>query len=325
MRAPEFWTSGGSLATLLAPAAAVYDLAGQLRRALTHPVKASVPVVCVGNLTVGGAGKTPVALAITQRLRAHGKQVHILTRGYRGCMTGPVAVDPARHTAREVGDEALLLAAAAPTWVARDRPAGARAAAQAGAQIIVMDDGLQSATLTKDVSLLVIDGGYGFGNGLVIPAGPLREAPPRGFARADAVIVVDDPVARAAAIEPRNGTPWLAAHLVPDPRAEALAGQAVVAFAGIGRPEKFFNTLRAIGCRLVEGRGFPDHHFYDPDEIMRLVELACERRAQLVTTMKDVVRLPAEARAMVTPVTVNVEFEDPEALDRVLDPVLHTA
>ena len=325
MRAPEFWTSGGSLATLLAPAAAVYDLAGRLRRGITHPVKASVPVVCVGNLTVGGAGKTPVALAITQRLRAHGKQVHILTRGYRGRMTGPVAVDPARHTAREVGDEALLLAAAAPTWVARDRPAGARAAAQAGAQIVVMDDGLQSATLTKDVSLLVIDGGYGFGNGRVIPAGPLREAPPRGFARANAVIVVDDSVARAAAIEPCNGTPWLAAHLVPDPRAEALAGQAVVAFAGIGRPEKFFNTLRAIGCRLVEGRGFPDHHFYDPDEIMRLVELACERRAQLVTTMKDVVRLPAEARAMVTPVTVNVEFEDPEALDRVLDPVLHTA
>ena len=322
MRTPEFWQRGGSLPVLLAPSAMLYNLAGQLRRGLTRAARASVPVVCIGNLTAGGAGKTPVTLAVVRHLMRAGRRVHILSRGYGGREVGPVAVDRHRHGVGEVGDEALLLADAAPTWVAHNRLAGARAAVEAGAQIIVMDDGLQNNSLAKDLSLLVIDGGYGFGNGRIIPAGPLRESPARGFARADAVVLVEDPAARNVAIRRTNGLPWLDARLVPDDAATRLVGRPVMAFAGIGRPQKFFATLQALGCRLAGGQAFADHHVYRPDEIMQLVELASQLGAELVTTTKDMVRLPADARAMVTAVAITLEFDDAGALDRLLAPLL---
>ena len=323
MQAPEFWARDCSLASLLAPVAAIYDLAGRMRRGLVRPVRAPVPIMCVGNLTAGGAGKTPVALAIGRRLREGGRSVHFLSRGYRGRTAGPLRVDPSAHLARDVGDEALLLAAAAPTWVSRDRPAGARAAAAAGAEVVVMDDGLQNPTLEKDVSLLVVDGGYGFGNGRVLPAGPLREAAARGLARADAVVLIDDPVAHNVAIDGDRRIPWLKARLVPNDSVAYLAGDPVIAFTGIGRPGKFFDTLRALGCQVLAARPFADHHFYDEDEIMQFVELASAHGARLVTTAKDWVRLPPEAQAMVTAVPILLEFEDPGALDRVLDPALN--
>jgi tetraacyldisaccharide 4'-kinase len=192
VRAPEFWTEDGALARTLAPLAAAYAGAGCLRRALARPVAVSVPVVCVGNLVTGGAGKTPVVLALLGALRQRGETPHALTRGYGGREAGPLRVDPARHDAARVGDEALLLARAAPTWVARDRPAGAKAAVAAGASLVVMDDGFQNPSLQKDLSILVVDGRYGFGNGRVVPAGPLREPLAWGLARADAVVVVGE-------------------------------------------------------------------------------------------------------------------------------------
>ncbi len=324
MRAPEFWAEDGALATLLAPLGTGYDLAGRLRRALAHPASVGLPVVCVGNLVAGGAGKTPIVLALIEALGTRGCKVQCLTRGYGGRVSGPHRVDPARDTAARVGDEALLLARAAPTWVARDRPAGARAAATAGAEVIVMDDGFQNPSLAKDLSLVVIDGAYGFGNGRVMPAGPLRETVPGGLARAEAVVVLGperrDLDARLDA-RPDGGPVLLAARLVPRPGSERLAGCMVLAFAGIGRPEKFFATLADLGAKVAETRAFPDHHAYAPGEIESLRVRAAALEACAVTTEKDAVRLSSELREGIEVLAVAVEWREPAALDALLDRV----
>ncbi len=317
MRAPEFWSESGALARLLTPLGAAYDLAGGLRQTLARPFDCSLPLVCVGNLVAGGAGKTPVALALARRLEAAGRSVHFLTRGYGGRASGPLRIDPSRHDATEVGDEALLLAATAPTWLARDRAAGARAAIRAGAGVIVMDDGFQNPTLKKDLALLVVDGGYGFGNGKVIPAGPLREASGRGLARADAAILLEED---QTGVAPHLGAnlPLLEARLAPAPQAPDLAGRRVLAFAGIGRPEKFFTTLGDLGAELAGTRSFPDHHPYRPAEVDDLRERARALDAVLVTTEKDRLRLPGTLGEEIAVLPVEVAWRDPQALDRLL-------
>jgi tetraacyldisaccharide 4'-kinase len=320
MRAPKFWSQPpGALAASLAPLSWVYEAAGALRRAVTTPVEVSAKVICIGNLVAGGAGKTPTAIAVLKRLRARGVAAHALTRGYGGREAGPLRVDPSRHSANDVGDEALLLARVAPTWVGRDRVAAARAAVADGARVIVMDDGFQNPKLKKDLSLVVVDADYGIGNGRVIPAGPLRESVAAGLARAQGVVMIGE---GAGGFLGEVRPPVLRARIVPAPGALALADRAVLAFAGIGRPEKFFATLRALGCRLVASVAFADHHPYGPDDIMRLVEAAVEAGATLVTTEKDAVRLPSEARRMVEVLPVELVFEDEAALDRVLAPTL---
>lgn len=321
MRAPEFWSRPSHpLATLLAPVAQLYRLGGVVVRGWTRPAQAPVPIVCIGNLVAGGAGKTPVALAVADALVAADIAVHLLSRGYGGRLRGPVRVVPERHTARDVGDEALLLAAIAPCWVSRDRRTGAAAAIAAGAKLIVMDDGFQNPSLRKDLSLLVIDSGYGFGNRRLIPAGPLREPIAAGLRRAQALVLLDGGATPATLSG--GGAPVLAARLVPDEAALALAGRRVFAFAGIGRPEKFFATLAEIGCTVVATRPFPDHHPYRPEEIMAICEQATAADARPVTTAKDAVRLPPEARAMVTVVDVTLSWRDPEALARLLGGVV---
>ncbi len=318
MRAPEFWLEGGAASLLLWPLAAGFALAGRARRALARPRRAPVPVICVGNLVAGGAGKTPVALAIGTHLMGKGRRVHFLCRGYRGTAMGPLAVDPKRHDHRLVGDEALLLADHGPCWVARDRAAGAEAAAKAGADVVVLDDGFQNAGLVKDLSLVVVDGAYGFGNGRIIPAGPLRESVAEGLARADAVVLLGEDSHAIAARVARADLPLVRGELSPTRDSRGLRGQVVSAIAGIGRPEKFFATLEVLGCRVAARRGFSDHHRYDPDEIMRLVEEAQDLNALLVTTEKDFVRLPAEARNLVHVVRVVVAWRDPSTMARLL-------
>jgi len=322
LRAPEFWHRRESvLAALLAPLGELYGTAGRLRTRFAHPARLARPVVCVGNLTAGGAGKTPVALALARALRLRGMAPHFLTRGYGGSMAGPLRVDPAKHGFREVGDEALLLAAEAPSWVARDRPAGGRRAVAAGADLVIMDDGLQNPSLVKDLSLLVIDGGYGLGNGRVMPAGPLREPLAEALLRVAAVVLVGaDACGMAERFEAH--LPLLKAELVPDARARELAGKKVLAFAGIGRPAKFFATLEALGCRLAAASAFADHHAYSPDDIMRLVEAAAAAGAELVTTEKDLVRFPPEARGMARAVRVELAWQNPAALAELLAPLL---
>lgn len=322
IRAPAFWWQPpGVWATVLRPVGAAVAAVAARRWRRAVPSAAGIPVVCVGNLVVGGAGKTPVAIALTLRLAEAGHRPHLLSRGYKGRLKGPVKVDRKRHTAADVGDEPLLLARYAPTWVSRDRAAGAQAAQEDGATVIVMDDGFQNPGLAKTLSLLVIDGATGLGNGLVLPAGPLRERPEAGLARADAIIVMGDDLAGVAAALADAPLPILSARLEADDSARRLAGQPVVAFAGIGRPEKFFDLLEGIGCRLVHRFAYADHQAYDTDDLASMVDLAAAAEALLVTTSKDWVRLPASYRDRVHRVPVHAAFADEAALDRILAPV----
>lgn len=312
MKPPAFWTHDGGLALMLAPLGRLWILGARWKRATTTAWRAPVPVICVGNLTVGGTGKTPTAIAISQRLLAAGRKPVLVSRGYRGRLDGPVHVDPAHHTASEVGDEPLLLAAAAPTIVAKDRVAGVRTAIELGAEAIILDDGFQDPRLAHDLALVVVDGGAGFGNGRVLPAGPLREPVADGLARADAVILIGD--GNIATDRPVHR-----ARLMPTDAALRLQGRRVLAFAGIGRPEKFFATLSEIGAEVAATRAFPDHHPYDEDEAARLIEDAAHLRAEPVTTRKDWVRLPVAARPLVSVLDVDLIFADEAALARRLE------
>lgn len=316
---PDFWARPGLVSTLLQPLAWGYAASSAARIAWTRPWRAAVKVICIGNLVVGGAGKTPVALSLAARLSASGRAPHILSRGYGGRLEGPVRVDPARHQADDVGDEPLLLAASAPTWVARDRRAGAEAAISAGAKLLLLDDGHQNPRLAKDLSLLVVDGEYGFGNGSVLPAGPLREPIAAGLARAQAVVLLGEDRAGIAPL--LAGRPLLRARLVPE-HAAGFAGRSIVAFAGIGRPAKFFATLEGCGAQLVARHGFPDHHPYREAELRRLQQEADASRALLVTTAKDAVRLPPSWRARIAVLRVAIAWEDERALDALLERAL---
>ena len=323
MRAPAFWAAGvaSPWPVLLAPLAALYAAAGSLRWALATPVRLPVPVVCVGNLVAGGAGKTPAVIALVRHLKQKGRKPHVVTRGYGGTLLGPVAVRLG-HAAADVGDEALLLAAEATVWVARDRAAGGQAAVAAGADCVLLDDGFQNPALHQDVRLLVIDQAFGLGNGRVIPAGPLRETPAAGFLRADAVIALRGEGERIEKLPVPPDIPVFTARLAPGIALADIAGTRVVAFAGIGRPAKFFATLRAIGCDVVAEHAFPDHHKFDPDMVMRLVDEAKAKNARPVTTAKDAMRLPDSARALIDVLPVHLLFDDPAAADRLLAPVL---
>jgi tetraacyldisaccharide 4'-kinase len=308
---------------LLTPISWIWAAVTARRIARAAPLDVGAPVICVGNLTVGGVGKTPVVRALAERLSARGKAVHLLSRGYGGRLEGPVRVDPAIHTAAEVGDEPLMLARDYPVWVARDRAAGALAAAQAGAQVIVMDDGHQNPSVKKALSLVVVDGetrgeDWPFGDGRVFPAGPMREPLATGLARADAVLVLlpgDLPQADAGLLALLNGPPLLTGHL--EPAAPPPKGPQV-GFAGIGKPWKVERALQAAGCELADFAPFPDHAAYDPATLKALAERAAVFNAGLVTTEKDWVRLPAEWQARVTPWPVKAVFDDLAALDALL-------
>ena len=287
------------------------------------PRRAPVPAICVGNLTVGGAGKTPLALALAERLLARGERPHFVTRGYGGSARGPLRVDPVLHDCALVGDEALLLAAVAPTWLARDRLAGAEAAARAGAGLVILDDGFQNPRLAPDVALLVVDGGYGFGNGRLLPAGPLREPIADGLRRATAVIRIGADRAGVGRLLPAE-LPCLIAELRPAPAAPALAGRRLLAFAGIARPQKLFATLSAAGAELVGCEAFADHHRYRRAEVERLLARAARERALCITTSKDAVRLPVDLRDRVLVLPIAVAWRKPAALDRLLDLALRS-
>ena len=314
MRAPEFWRHDGLAARLLGPLGLAWQGASVLRRAVATPWQAPVPVICVGNLVAGGAGKTPVVLSLLAILAERGLRPVALTRGYGGSAVGPLRVDPVRHDAGKVGDEALLLAAAATTWVARDRVDGAKEAVEDGAGAIVMDDGFQNAGLKKDLSLLVVDADYGFGNGRVMPAGPLRETVASGLARADAVVLIgDDNLDRNLF----GSLPVLRARL--QPRDSRLAGQRVFAFAGIGRPEKFFQTLRALGAEVAGCEAFADHRPYDAGTLARLRRAADAAKARLVTTAKDAARLGTLLAPDIAVLDVALQWDDKDALLRLLE------
>ncbi|PAY07024.1 tetraacyldisaccharide 4'-kinase [Bradyrhizobium sp. UFLA03-84] len=324
MREPAFWHRPSSwIASLLSPLAALYG-AVAARRMRPSGADAGIPVFCIGNYHVGGAGKTPTVLALAKLLRELDERPVVLSRGYGGRLGGPVKVDRERHTAADVGDEPLMMAAALPVVVSRDRAAGLALARAQDATVILMDDGFQNPSVAKDASLIVIDATRGVGNGRVIPAGPLRAPLSPQLARTDALIVVGEgsAAAKIAADLGSRGKPVLSARLKPDQASlAALSGARVLAFAGIGDPERFFNTLRSSGIDIVRSRAFGDHHAFTADEIEQLVADARADALTLVTTEKDLARLrdplgrPASAQAIV-PFAVTMQFDDAAALRR---------
>jgi tetraacyldisaccharide 4'-kinase len=321
MRAPAFWFAPkdrpGLMARLLAPLGWLYA-AGTARRLRRPGYAARVPVICIGNLTAGGAGKTPTTIALAERLSSRGHAVHIVSRGYGGSLEGPVRVDPARHWADQVGDEPLLLSAFAPVWVAKDRAAGVRAAEAAGAAVILLDDGFQSPAVRPALSVVVVDAARGFGNGRCIPAGPLREPVATGLARADLVLTIGD-----AAAQDRFDSDWASAVHVPRLRGTLLplqmgmdwTGERVLAFAGIADPARFFASLRAMGAEVVRGEVLGDHAVLSETLLRRLEAEAAYFGAQLVTTEKDAARLPPAWRSKVLTLVVRLQVADWSALD----------
>lgn len=336
MKAPAFWwrETPTFAAWLLWPLGALFAFVAA-RRLRRKGARAALPVICVGNVVAGGAGKTPTVVALATRLVALGERPAVLSRGHGGRMAGPLRVEPDRHATADVGDEPLLLARllmplGVPVIVARDRPAGA---ACIGAQpercsVIVMDDGMQNPSLVKDLTLAVVDGGAGIGNGRVMPAGPLRAAMAAQGPLIDALLLVGEErhasVARLRAMLANR--PVLTARLVPDPQvAGALHGTDVVAFAGIGRPGKFFETLEQTGARIVACHAFADHHPFSEAELVRLHAQAQARGARLVTTQKDAMRLDTTWREKVDTLPVRLEPTDGKALDALLLRVLRRA
>jgi tetraacyldisaccharide 4'-kinase len=327
LRTPFWWyRSRGVLASALSPLGAIYGRLAERKMAGVEPYRSRLPVVCIGNFTAGGGGKTPTAIAIAEVLKEAGERPYFLTRGYGGKTEGPVLVAKGQSAA-EVGDETLLLHAHAPSVVSADRAAGAKLIEGTDATVIVMDDGFQNPLLTKDFSLIVVDSNVGLGNGLVMPAGPLRAPLDKQMKRADTLLLIGDGGRAAPLVKSFEAAnkPVLKARMTPrgDPR--WLGVLPVIGFAGIANPKKFYATLSQNGARLTGTRSFPDHHPYSERQAMRLLRWAREWNAMLVTTEKDWVRLPeddgtelSELKFRSRPLLIDIEFADGDRLKRLL-------
>lgn len=330
MREPAFWYRPRSFKShALRPLGALYGAIAE-RRMLRKGFDAGIPVICVGNYHVGGAGKTPTVLALTKLLRELGETPVVLSRGYGGRLKGPVMVDRMRHTAADIGDEPLMMVRDVPVTVAHDRLEGVALAKSQGATVILMDDGFQNPRLLKDASLIVIDSERGLGNGKVFPAGPLRAPLQPQLARTDALVLIGDGHAAddvAAEISAR-GKPALRARLTPDAASIVqLHGKKVFAFAGIGDPERFFRSLRACGIEVARTRAFADHHMFSHDELAALAAEARREQLTLVTTEKDLARLRgrADVPGGIVPFAVQLEFDDLAKLRQLISDHLYKA
>jgi tetraacyldisaccharide 4'-kinase len=326
MKPPDFWKNepnhAGLWPQVLWPLSKLWQWAGARRWKKGPHVKINIPVVCIGNVNLGGTGKTPTVIEIVTRLIAMGKKPHVVSKGYKGQLVGPVLVDPAIHVADDVGDEPLLLAAFAPTWVSQDRHIGARAALISGADVIVLDDGMQNPALAKDITILVVDAELGFGNGQVAPSGPLRETVEDAVAKSDLLLTIGP----QSDVHERFRHDWEAVKKLPHAMATITPlktgmdwkGMHALAFAGIGRPEKFYDTLKAMGVVLKGTRSFDDHQTIPTALLLRLEKEAWELGAQLVTTEKDAVRLPKEWQQKILTVPVRLKIHNPEIIDKAL-------
>lgn len=329
MKPPHFWSAGLDpqsresapvTRALLTPLAMLYAGLSARRIARANPITVSIPVICIGNLTSGGSGKTPIVKAMRDLLTAQGRKTASLSRGYGGKLKGPIKVDPTKHTARETGDEPLMLAQTGNAWISRNRVAGARAMIDAGFDAILMDDGHQNPSLHKDISILVIDTTAPFGNGCVIPKGPLREPIETGIKRADAVIMMGPKW--VPPIVQDLGLPVFHASLE---RTAPIPDGPLFAFAGIGRPKRFFDALENDGGQICDSLSFADHHTYSRSDLKRLHKLAAHNNARLVTTEKDFARLDLNQRENITPIKVRAVIEDHTALLALLHPLFEEA
>lgn len=311
MMPPRFWQQRGSWqGKLLSPLGSLYQTVGQLRRTFSVPYQARVPVIILGNITAGGSGKTPAAIAIAQMLQTAGHKPVFVTRGYLGSVTEPTQVDLTHHSFREVGDEALLLAKIAPCWIGRNRAATVKAA-EPHATHIILDDGLQNPTIKGDCNFLVIDGAVGFGNGHLIPAGPLRESLAEALPRLQGCILIGDDVTNLA---PQITKPIFKASLQTLLPPDFSQAESYLAFAGIGRPEKFYQSCRAAGLNISATQDFPDHHTFSAEDLSRLQNKASQKHLQLITTAKDYVRLPASFQSQVKVLPISLQFSEPQEI-----------
>jgi tetraacyldisaccharide 4'-kinase len=320
MQTPKFWYAAPSKkALLLRPFSWVFMFLGWLRQVMTKPITVKVPVICVGNLVAGGAGKTPVVQTLVRFFKGRGYKVAVISRGYGGCYGALVVkVDPSCHSAREVGDEPLIHAALTDTYVGKNRGEAARHAAQEGAEIIILDDGLQNPSLTHSLRLCVVDAHKQFGNGYIIPAGPLRQDLQQGVKSVDGFVVLGEekikleptvPILQASTVMNKEDWAW-------------LRGKKAVAFAGLAHPEKFFNLLHAEGVAVLATQSFADHHLYTAGEINQLRQQAEHLGAVLITTEKDWVRLSPKDQQAIQPIRIHLELQDHQALRRLLGPIL---
>ena len=309
MKTPKYWQSNSFISKMLAPLGFVYGALTQARLKIVKPKKVEIPVICIGNITAGGTGKTPVSISIAKLLGIEMYHPYFVTRGYGGQLQN-VIVNNKKHTAAEVGDEPLLLSQQAPVVVNADRYAGAELAIKNGADVIVMDDGFQNPALYKNLSFLVFDGTYGIGNGKIIPAGPLRETFRNGIKRADALIILGKDKHNLAG---KSGLPVFYGHTEAVQTCN-IENPNVVAFAGIGHPQKFYHTLCLQGFNVVETIDFPDHHFYSREELDKILEKAKALNAEVYTTSKDYVKIPHLLQKEIKVLEVAVVWDNPEQL-----------
>ena len=323
MRPPRFWDnppdSPGWQSRALAPLGALYGALTRNRVARGSATRVDVPVICVGNINVGGTGKTPTVIWLLEHLRNAGHEPHVISKGYGGAVDAPTQVDPSRHSATRVGDEPLLIAAFGEVWVGKDRVATAQAAVAAGATVLILDDGFQDPSLHKDLSIVVVDAAKGFGNERCLPAGPLREPVAAGLARADLVLSIGTPDAQKAFAADLGTVPRVRAQLMPLKTGMDWSRQRVLAFAGIGNPEKFFTTLRDEGAEIVRAEALDDHQKFGPGLLNRLEADAKALDAQLVTTEKDAARLPVGFRSKVITLPVRLSMWDEDLIAQKLE------
>jgi tetraacyldisaccharide 4'-kinase len=319
MHVMRVWSTRNGLTCSLWPLSLAYRFGAWLREATVRPYHPSLPLLCIGNAMVGGAGKTPTVRYLAQKLTERNVSVAILSRGYGGTLHGPVQVDTGHNTSADVGDEPLLLAQDAEVWISRSRVNGVKAIERTAASLVLMDDGLQNHTLAPNTSLLVVDGGYGIGNGFCLPAGPLREPWEHALAKAEAVLIIGED--RHSMAGRCGNRPVLRGWLEPQTAGLDLAGGLWLAFAGIGRPAKFFETLAEAGANVAETASFPDHHPYRLAELQTLAVRAEALGARLITTEKDAVRLPSawRSRVAVLPVRLRLDAASEAWLDDALD------
>jgi tetraacyldisaccharide 4'-kinase len=312
-KTPLFWQHKTGISLLLLPLSWLYTLLATLHRKLTRPSKMPVPVIAIGNIVAGGAGKTPVTIALIKLLIQAALHPHILSRGYGAKMQDVMRVDLQHHRANQVGDEPLLLARYAPTWVYPNRAKSAKAAISAGAKLLMMDDGLQHHRLHKDIQIMVVNAAYGFGNQRHIPAGPMRESLQHAMQHVNAVVLIGDDTQNIRAQIPDH-IPVFSAHITPDALPPALQQKPVIAFAGIAHPDRFFDTLRSLNMQLVATHAFTDHHPFTPREMEALKAEAKAKNAVLITTEKDFVRLPQSMHEHCYALPITLDFVKPDAV-----------